>query len=197
MPATPEYFKLVNATGTSNICDYFRYSPTHLVEMLHFYLLIAFSLAFARAQTSSAPTCSTTLTPKNAAPSVASGWDARVVATGLTNPRGIIFDSSGHLLVVQQGKGIGSLSLTDNGGACVIAGHPSDVILDGTVSKLYGLKPHIKGTTDFQFPSLTMALSFPAMEKHYMPLLLRPSILGPTTPHQAKTRPLLANWLVA
>jgi hypothetical protein len=105
------------------------------------------------------------------------------VATGLTNPRGIIFDSSGHLLVLQQGKGIGSLSLTDNGGACVIAGQPNDVILDGTVGKLYGLRPHIKGTTNFQFPSLTMALSFPAMEKHYMPLLLRPSILGPTIPH--------------
>ena len=165
--------------------------------MLHFYLLMAFSLAFARAQTSSAPTCSTTLTPKNAAPSVASGWEARVVATGLTNPRGIIFDSSGHLLVVQQGKGIGSLSLTDNGGACVIAGQPSDVILDGTVSKLYGLKLDIKGTTDFQIHSLTMALSFLAMEKHYMLLLLRPSILGLTIPHQAKTRPLPANWLAA
>lgn len=145
MPATPEYFKLVNAAGTSNICDYFRYSPTHLVEMLHFYLLIAFSLAFARAQTSSAPTCSTTLTPKNAAPSVASGWEARVVATGLTNPRGIIFDSSGHLLVVQQGKGIGSLSLTDNGGACVIAGQPSDVILDSTLN--HGIELSSDGKT--------------------------------------------------
>ena len=153
IPVTPEYFKLVYAAGTSNICDYFRYSHTHLVEMLRFYLLIAFSLASARAQTSSAPTCSTTLTPKNAAPSIASGWETRVVATGLTNPRGIIFDSSGHLLVVQQGKGIGSLSLTDNGGACVIAGQPSDVILDGTVSKLYSLKPHIKGTLTSNSPA--------------------------------------------
>ncbi|OCK80256.1 soluble quino protein glucose dehydrogenase [Lepidopterella palustris CBS 459.81] len=84
-------------------------------------------LALVNAQTSSTASCSTTLTPKNAAPSVAPGWDVKLVAAGLTNPRAIIFDSSGHLLVVQQGKGIGSLSLTDNGGSCVTAGSPSDL----------------------------------------------------------------------
>ncbi|OCL01287.1 Auxilliary activities family 12 protein [Glonium stellatum] len=113
--------------------------------MLYIYPLVVFFLSLVCAQTSSAPACSTTIKPKNATPSVASGWEARVVATGLTKPRGIIFDSSGHLLVVQQGKGIGSLSLTDNGGACVIAGQPMDVILDSTLN--HGIELSSDGKT--------------------------------------------------
>jgi len=96
-------------------------------------ILASFFYAFASAQTTT-QTCSTTLSPKNAAPSVASGWDVKVVATGLTLPRGIIFDTSGNLLVVQQGKGIVSLPLTDDGGSCVRAGDPVVVINDTTVS---------------------------------------------------------------
>ncbi len=58
------------------------------------------------------------------------------MATGLTNPRDMIFDTSGHLLVssasrgsydtvlniskvVQQGAGVQALTLKDNGGKCV------------------------------------------------------------------------------
>jgi glucose/arabinose dehydrogenase len=104
--------------------------------------------AIASAQ-STTQTCSTTVSPKNAAPSVASGWDVKVVATGLTKPRGIIFDNSGHLLVVQRGKGIASLSLTDDGGSCVRAGDPVDVIEDSTVgvpSRIIGLSPKFSST---------------------------------------------------
>ena len=57
-----------------------------------------------------------------------------MVASGLTSPRGIIFDSSGHLLVVQQRKGVVSLRLTDDGGSCVRAGNVTDVVADTTVS---------------------------------------------------------------
>ena len=68
----------------------------------------------------SASGCSTTLTPTNSIkPSVASGYQAALVATGVSNPRGIAFDSSGNLLVIQSGSGIASLQLQDDGGTCV------------------------------------------------------------------------------
>lgn len=41
------------------------------------------------------------------------------MATGLTDPRSIEFDSAGNLLVVQAGAGIESLQLQDDGGICV------------------------------------------------------------------------------
>ncbi|KAF2704490.1 soluble quino protein glucose dehydrogenase [Pleomassaria siparia CBS 279.74] len=81
------------------------------------------------AATVSATACSSTIAPRYT-PLVASGYSVQVVASGLSAPRGIIFDSEGHLLVVQQGYGISSLNLTDDGGACVRAGEPTDVIRD-------------------------------------------------------------------
>ena len=85
------------------------------------------------ATATTATACSSTIAPRHA-PSVAPGYTVQVVASGLRDPRGIIFDSSGHLLVVQQGYGISSLNLTDNGGACVTAGQPTDLIVDEAVS---------------------------------------------------------------
>ena len=93
------------------------------------------------AATASAATCSTTLTSK-AAPVVANGYSARLVATNLTRPRSLLFDSAGNLLVVQSGKGIASLSLRDDGGTCVtVAGSPQDVVLDRSVSALFFFRP--------------------------------------------------------
>ena len=64
--------------------------------------------------------CLSTLTPTNSIkPSVASGYRAALVATGLTVPRGIQFDKFGNLLVVEQSIGLTSLHLEDNGGICV------------------------------------------------------------------------------
>lgn len=64
--------------------------------------------------------CSTTLTPTNSIKlCVASGYQAALVATGLTSPRSIQFDGSGNLLVVEQSKGVTSLHFDDNGGICV------------------------------------------------------------------------------
>ena len=86
------------------------------------YLSIAASLSIyvIPALTQSSSGCSTTLTPtKSIKPSVASGYQAALVATGISNPRGITFDSSGNLLVVQSGSGIASLQFEDNGGTCV------------------------------------------------------------------------------
>ncbi|KAI9814400.1 MAG: hypothetical protein M1827_003256 [Pycnora praestabilis] len=102
--------------------------------MLSRYLIISITVtaafinrACAATSSASASTCSTTLTSK-ATPSVASGYEARVVATGLTNPRGILFDTNGHLLVVQQGVGVLSIGLHDDGGACVSVSQTKTVI---------------------------------------------------------------------
>lgn len=77
-------------------------------------------LIVAAASAQSASSCSTTLTPTNSIkPSLASGYQAALVATGLTKPRSIQFDSAGNLLVVQAGSGVESLQLQDNGGTCV------------------------------------------------------------------------------
>lgn len=62
-----------------------------------------------------------------------------LVATGLTSPRGIQFDSNGNLLVVEKGRGISWLSLADNGGACVSVRDSGTVISDNSV----GLSPVI------------------------------------------------------
>jgi hypothetical protein len=64
-------------------------------------------------------TCSTTLSAAYAAPSVAPGFAARIVANGLTLPRSIIFDSAGNLLVIEQGRGVIAYTLDDAGGACL------------------------------------------------------------------------------
>lgn len=42
-----------------------------------------------------------------------------LVATGLTKPRSIQFDSAGNLLVVEAGSGIVNLAFQDNGGICL------------------------------------------------------------------------------
>lgn len=84
-------------------------------------------------QTSSS--CSTTLTPTDSIkPSVASGYRAALVATGLTDPRSIEFDSSGNLLVVQAGAGVESLQLQDNGGTCVTVKSKKTVVQASSVS---------------------------------------------------------------
>ncbi|KAL8771204.1 MAG: hypothetical protein Q9209_003375 [Squamulea sp. 1 TL-2023] len=63
--------------------------------------------------------CSNSLTPTNAVkPSVASGYQVALVATGLTKPRSITFDTAGNLIVVESGAGITNLALQDNGGTC-------------------------------------------------------------------------------
>ena len=88
----------------------------------------------AVAQSASAqPKCSTTL--KNAGyatPSVVAPYQFRLVATNLTRPRGIIFDSAGNLLVVQQRTNIVGLKLQGSGD-CLVAAKPQVVVDNATV----------------------------------------------------------------
>lgn len=103
-----------------------------------------FTLAHVHATTSpsSAGACPTVLTPSYEAPVVGSGWTAQLIATNLTKPRGIIFDKSGALLVVQQGSGIVRLRFTDHGGTCLVVNETktivenSDVCLPDDVERL-------------------------------------------------------------
>ncbi|KAJ8070057.1 hypothetical protein OCU04_000455 [Sclerotinia nivalis] len=64
-------------------------------------------------------TCPTILEPAYPAPSLAAGWSAQLIAQGLTKPRTILFDTSGGLLILQQGVGIAHIKWTDDGSTCL------------------------------------------------------------------------------
>ncbi|KAH8896680.1 soluble quino protein glucose dehydrogenase [Thozetella sp. PMI_491] len=95
--------------------------------MLLFTLIIAMdtarvlvgALLVAGAVAQTASSCSSILVPAYSPPSVASGWQAQLVATGLRKPRSIQFDGSGALLVVESGKGVTRNTFKDNGGTCL------------------------------------------------------------------------------
>lgn len=111
-----------------------RFNMTAFKSLLAI-LYIATTNVNAQSSSASASACSSTIAPQYGQPSVAPGWNVQVVASGLTDTRGIIFDSDDHLLVVQRGYGISSLTLTQDDGACVRAeGGPHDVIVDERVS---------------------------------------------------------------
>lgn len=55
------------------------------------------------------------------------------MAQRLTAPRGLIFDSAGGLLVVQQEKGIVRLTFAGNNSACPST-QQADVVVDASVS---------------------------------------------------------------
>ncbi|KAI1775819.1 hypothetical protein F4818DRAFT_441097 [Hypoxylon cercidicola] len=77
------------------------------------YKVAAGTLGFPRvlAIASSCPNVSTSLYPFE----VAKGWTAVKVAGGLQTPRGMVFDSAGRLLIVQNGKGISQHTVDMNG----------------------------------------------------------------------------------
>ncbi|KAK0744520.1 soluble quino protein glucose/sorbosone dehydrogenase [Apiosordaria backusii] len=81
------------------------------------------AVCFYTAGTFAQGTCTDILVPRNPAPVVANGWQAQLVAGGLTKPRSIQFDSTGALLVVESGKGISRHRFSDNGGTCLHANH--------------------------------------------------------------------------
>ncbi|KAK1779667.1 hypothetical protein QBC45DRAFT_392140 [Copromyces sp. CBS 386.78] len=66
-----------------------------------------------------ASTCPAPVPASYPAPVVRDGYEARLVATGLKKPRGVIVDSKGRLLVVESGKGITHLTIKDDGWPCL------------------------------------------------------------------------------
>lgn len=100
--------------------------------------LLAFACiaAATSAQRTTAPACPSTIQPKTPAPSVAGGWRADLVATNLSKPRTVLFDSEGGLLVVEPLKGISRITLDGGEGPCVrTKGDPVLMIEDESVSK--------------------------------------------------------------
>ncbi|KAI9722264.1 MAG: hypothetical protein M1812_001736 [Candelaria pacifica] len=104
-----------------------------------------------------AANCTDALTPKYAFPSVAQGYSAQLVATGLTKPRSILFDKNGHLLVVQQGDGVVSIKFNDNNG-CISSSQVSRVINSQELN--HGLALSTDGQTLFA-SSTEAAYSWP------------------------------------
>lgn len=63
--------------------------------------------------------CPTILQPAYPAPSLAIGWSAQLIAKDLTKPRTVLFDTSGGLLILQQGVGIARIKWSDDGSTCL------------------------------------------------------------------------------
>ncbi|CAK7205709.1 hypothetical protein SEUCBS139899_008488 [Sporothrix eucalyptigena] len=72
--------------------------------------------------------CPTILMPSYDLPIVGNGWTAQLIATGLTNPRRLLFDSNGSLLVVEADKGITRLTFTDHGGTCLVVADKTTIV---------------------------------------------------------------------
>jgi hypothetical protein len=99
-------------------------------------ILLIGHLAFVVQGQSSSSSCSTTISNSYPAPSVASGWEARLITKDIKAPRGIIFDSEGHLLVVSKSFGIVNLELKDNGGTCITVAKQTTLIESPDVSEI-------------------------------------------------------------
>lgn len=94
-------------------------------------LLLLLQLLFGP---SAAQSCSNKLNVTYPAPVAASGWQYRLIANGLTRPRGIAFDGDGGLLVVESGVGLTHWTLSDEGGTCLTVASNKTLIADRNVS---------------------------------------------------------------
>jgi len=119
---------------------------------MHHYMNIAAAVALLAASTeaqsnssSSSGSCSSTLTASYAAPSVASGYSARLVATGLTSPRGIKFDTAGNLLVIEEEVGVSALRFEDDGDGCPNLASKDTVVADTSLN--HGIEISEDGNT--------------------------------------------------
>nr|6H7T_A Chain A, Soluble quino protein glucose dehydrogenase [Trichoderma reesei RUT C-30] len=79
------------------------------------------------------------------APVAADGWEYRLISTGLTAPRSIVFDSTGGLLVLDAGVGVRRLTLQDNGGTCLSVTANATLIADTALN--HGLAISADGGT--------------------------------------------------
>ncbi|KAF1840796.1 soluble quino protein glucose dehydrogenase [Cucurbitaria berberidis CBS 394.84] len=104
-----------------------------LIMALKHLLALTFAVLTAKAQTPAAA-CQSPIAPQHGAPSVYPGFRVEVVANGLRSPRGILFDSEGGLLVVEQGHGISRLRLTGDGPCVRVDGAVQSVVADSSLS---------------------------------------------------------------
>lgn len=88
-------------------------------------LVFLSALAVAAAQE-----CSNTLTVDYPEPVAADGWSYRLIANDLTDPRGLLFDNDGGLLVVDRGVGLVHMRLRDDGDTCLTVDEKTTLIAD-------------------------------------------------------------------
>ena len=78
--------------------------------------------------------CAVRLESSYPAPVAAPGYNARLIASGLSRPRSILFDKNKNLLVVEAGTGIQRLSFSsDDGGTCLVVGDTKNLVSDRNV----------------------------------------------------------------
>ncbi|KAK3503693.1 soluble quino protein glucose dehydrogenase [Neurospora crassa] len=92
-----------------------------------------------------ASTCPAPVPASYPAPVVRNGFEARLVATGLKKPRGVIVDSKGRLLVVEAGKGITHLVIKDDGWPCLSVDKTTTLVSMSDLN--HGIQLSIDGKT--------------------------------------------------
>lgn len=120
-----------NCSPTQENCAQLPVMDKNVIASLAFLVV---SISAQSSSISGTESCSSTLTAAYSGPSVASGYVARLVASGLDSPRGIKFDNDGNLLVVEEGVGITALSFDDDGGSCVTVASRDTIITDDTLN---------------------------------------------------------------
>lgn len=84
--------------------------------------------------------------PGNGNPSMASGYQSKLLINGLSVPRHIALDTEGNLLVAEQGgPGIQRIVLEDNGGIDVCVQSSDLLISNGQVGSASHLAPSLRG----------------------------------------------------
>jgi glucose/arabinose dehydrogenase len=78
-------------------------------------------------------------------PDVSDGWGFRVVASELTRPRSILFDSDGALILLDVGSGILHIDLDDQGDTCVGVSKQTTLLENEDVGLLRPPKTSIGG----------------------------------------------------
>lgn len=139
--------------------------------------------------------CSNVLAPAYTPPTVSSGWTAQLVVNGFTKPRTLAFDSSGALLVLDSGVGIKRITLTDNGGSCLIPDTPVVVVNATSVSPYYtraGRRSLILTTQ-----SSTMDSLYPILAILFMPPMPSQCLRGHTTHPQGQSPVATRLWFPA
>lgn len=124
-PRIPNWEFLVRFAGL-------RYSVLTANMAFRALSLLAFLGVLVSGQSTTKSSCPT-LSASYAAPSVAAGWEARLMVQDVGSVRGIIFDSEGHLLTVSRGKGVLYMELHDGGGTCVNVTSSKLIIQAGNV----------------------------------------------------------------
>jgi glucose/arabinose dehydrogenase len=104
-----------------------------LLSFFHLFLSVAM-----------AQNCTSSIKPITT-PAAAAGFEWDIIATNVSTPRGIIFDSQGRLLIVQSGTGILALSLSNN--SCSIITQSTTVIANTSLN--HGIEFSTDGKTLF------------------------------------------------